>query len=117
MNFSAKDLIPDFKGLNKKLVLKGLKPNEQKNVSVTVQLPDNSEHLSATIVFVKQINAKKSLVRGLAIIALNKALKIGTQPIIVQVAVPVSILFRPYSTFPKSNFITPDKIFCSNFGI
>ncbi|KAF2276478.1 uncharacterized protein EI97DRAFT_458404 [Westerdykella ornata] len=116
-NFSAGDPIPDLDGLGGKLVFKDLKPKEQKNVSAAVQLPHDPEHASAAVIFIEQIDAKNAVVGGLAIVALNRPLRIGTEPVRARAAVPVSIPFRPYSTFPESNFMTPDGIFCSNFGI
>ncbi|KAL5590170.1 hypothetical protein FOBRF1_013727 [Fusarium oxysporum] len=118
--FSPGDPVPNIESLQKKIVLKDLKPNEQRTLRLAVRLPDDISQLSAAAMYVEQIDTKQSVVGGQAIVALSGPIKMKilseARPTVAPAAVPVSIPLRPYSTFPQSNFMTPDGIFCSNFG-
>lgn len=115
-DFRCGDQLPSIDGFDDESVIKEITPDEQRPLGVAVQLPDDSDHLSAAVVYVEQLDINKNLLGGVAVVALSHSLPAVPRLMRQRPGMPFSVPFRPYSTLPKSNLMTPDGIFCSNFG-
>jgi len=117
--YSAGDLLPDKKHVQRKLELKDLRPNDEVAFHTLVSLPEKVQTSSAAMFLVEQHDAKGNIVGGVAVILLGdkppppprSQIKAST------LTIPATMPYRPYCTNATTGFMTPDGIFMTNLGV